>query len=211
VDEQPAASPLGLCWIDSGCSVRWLNLRWSRNWFSIFKKFRCKADSQPSAAHNYSRTFEALPVVSGRNRTRSPCEISGRAFCISGAEAVVEQKEILPVLVEKEPWWMNVVKQLGLPTFLLLIMSWGVYQSATWFGTTILIPLTDRQLTFINQVDESVQKITTIVEEHQKNNGLIARELESINAGIKVMNIETKSNGERLENIEKVLNKGNQQ
>ncbi len=123
---------------------------------------------------------------------------------------MTEQKDVMQVLIEKEPWWMTVTKQLGLPTVLLLIMVYGVYQSAIWFGTTILVPLTERQLTFINQVDESVQKITTIVEDHQKNNGLIARELEAINAGIKTMNQETKSNGERLEAIEKVLNKGNQ-
>ena len=123
---------------------------------------------------------------------------------------MTEQKDVMQVLIEKEPWWMTVTKQLGLPTVLLLVMVYGVYQSAIWFGTTILVPLTERQMTFINQVDESVQKITTIVEDHQKNNGLIARELEAINAGIKTMNQETKSNGERLEAIEKVLNKGNQ-
>lgn len=123
---------------------------------------------------------------------------------------MVEQKEILPVLVEKEPWWMNVIKQLGLPTVLLLLLMYGAWQAAIWFGQTILVPLTERQMTFINQVDESVQKITTIVEEHQKNNGLIARELEAINTGIKGLNDETKNNGERLEAIEKVLNKGNQ-
>lgn len=123
---------------------------------------------------------------------------------------MVEEKEVLPVLVEKEPWWMNVIKQLGLPTVLLLIIMYGAWQSAVWFGQTILVPLTERQMTFINQVDESVQKITSIVEEHQKNNGLIARELESINTGIRGLNDETKNNGERLEAIEKVLNKGNQ-
>ena len=122
---------------------------------------------------------------------------------------MTEQKDVMQVLIEKEPWWMTVTKQLGLPTVLLLIMVYGVYQAAMWFGTTILVPLTERQMTFINQVDESVQKITTIVEDHQKNNGLIARELEAINAGIKTMNQETKSNGERLQAIEKVLNKGN--
>lgn len=123
---------------------------------------------------------------------------------------MTEQKDVMQVLIEKEPWWMTVTKQLGLPTVLLLVMVYGVYQAAIWFGTTILVPLTERQMTFINQVDESVQKITTIVEDHQKNNGLIARELEAINAGIKTMNQETKSNGERLQAIEKVLNKGNQ-
>jgi hypothetical protein len=118
-----------------------------------------------------------------------------------------QQEQAAHVYVEKEPWWMNVMKQLGLPTFLLLIMSWGVYQAAIWFGSTILVPLTDRQMTFINQVDESVQRITTIVEEHQKNNGLIARELDAINSGIQTMNTETKQNGVRLQAIEESLKK----
>lgn len=111
------------------------------------------------------------------------------------------------IYVQKEPWWVFTVKQLGLPTVLLLVLVYGVYQSATWFGANILIPLTERQLVFINQVDESVKRITQIVEEHQKNNGLIARELESINEGIQATNEGIKTNNMRLESIEKVLNK----
>jgi hypothetical protein len=123
--------------------------------------------------------------------------------------AIAEQ-EVAKVLVEKEPWWMNVIKQLGLPTLLLLVMVYGVYQCAVWFGTTILVPLTERQLIFINQVDESVKKITEIIDQHKKNNGMIAEELEAISTGIQTMNVETKSNGQRLEAIERVLNKGQQ-
>jgi len=123
----------------------------------------------------------------------------------------VEQQEVTQILVEKEPWWMNVIKQLGLPTMLLLVLVYGAWEGATWFGTNILVPLTERQIIFINQVDESVKKITDIVEKHQQNNGMIAKELDSINLGIQQMNEGTKANGQRLENIEKVLNKGNQQ
>jgi hypothetical protein len=120
-----------------------------------------------------------------------------------------EQVEPQSILVEKEPWWMNVIKQLGLPTLLLLVLVYGAWEGAAWFGTNILIPLTERQIIFINQVDESVKKITEIVEKHQQNNGMIAQELDSINNGIQQMNEGTKANGQRLEAIEKVLNKGN--
>lgn len=114
------------------------------------------------------------------------------------------------ILVRDEPWWMVTIKQLGLPTMLLLILVYGAWESASWFGSNILIPLTERQIIFINQVDESVKKITEIVEKHQENNGLIARELDAINVGIQEMNEGTKMNGQRLEAIEKVLHKGNQ-
>jgi len=121
-----------------------------------------------------------------------------------------DKTELAQIVVEKEPWWMNVIKQLGLPTLLLLVMVYGVYQGAIWFGTNILVPLTERQIVFINQVDESVKKITEIIEEHQQNNGLIARELNSLNEGVQQMNLETKANGERLKSIEILLNKGQQ-
>lgn len=111
------------------------------------------------------------------------------------------------VFLQREHWGIALVKQLGLPTALLMIMIYGVYQGATWFGAKVLIPLTDRQMEFIDQVDQSVQKITTIIEEHQKNNGMISRELEGINAGIKSLNAQTERNGERLQAIETTLNK----
>lgn len=123
-------------------------------------------------------------------------------------EMPTEKREIL---VRDEPWWMVTIKQLGLPTLLLLVLVYGAWEGATWFGTNILIPLTERQIIFINQVDESVKKITEIVEKHQENNGMIARELDSINTGIQQMNEGTKQNGQRLEAIEKVLNKGTEQ
>lgn len=111
------------------------------------------------------------------------------------------------VFLQREHWGLSLVKQLGLPTALLLIMIYGIYQSATWFGAKVMIPLTDRQLEFIDQVDKSVQRVATVVEEHQKNNVLIAQQLEGINAGIRSLNSQTERNGERLQAIETTLNK----
>jgi len=111
------------------------------------------------------------------------------------------------VFLQREHWGISLVKQLGLPTALLLIMIYGIYQSATWFGAKVMIPLTDRQLEFIDQVDKSVQRVATVVEEHQKNNVLIAQQLEGINAGIRSLNSQTERNGERLQAIETTLNK----
>lgn len=113
------------------------------------------------------------------------------------------------VFIQKEPWWVQVIKQLGLPTLLLLLGIFGAYQAASWFGREVIVPLSDRQIKFIDQVEDSVQKITAIIEEHQRNAAVIAKELDTLNKGISDLNEKTKQNGDKLQSIEEVLNKGN--
>lgn len=117
------------------------------------------------------------------------------------------EMETKQIFIEKEPWWISAVKQLGLPTILLMLVGFGVYNSSVWLGQNILKPLTERQVEFINQVEKSVQKITIIVEDHQKNNSLIARELEKINSGIEKLNTSSTDNGKKLEKIDANLHK----
>jgi len=112
------------------------------------------------------------------------------------------------VFIQKEPWWVGVIKQLGLPTLLLMLAIFGAYESTIWFGREVVIPLSDRQIKFIDQVEQNVTKITSIVEEHQRNAVTIANELQTLNDGITELNTKTKQNGDRLQAIEAVLNKG---
>jgi len=119
------------------------------------------------------------------------------------------EMETKQVFIEKEPWWVVATKQLGLPTVLLILVGIGIYNSSTWLGSNILKPLTERQIEFINQVEKSVERITYIVEEHQKNNGVIARELESLNSGIDKLNNASDKQNKTLEAIEQKLNNGN--
>lgn len=117
--------------------------------------------------------------------------------------------ETKQVYIEKEPWWVVATKQLGLPTVLLILVGIGIYNSSTWLGSNVLKPLTERQIEFINQVEKSVERITYIVEEHQKNNGVIARELESLNSGIDKLNNASDKQNKTLEAIEQKLNDSN--
>jgi hypothetical protein len=119
--------------------------------------------------------------------------------------------ETRQVYVEKEPWWITTIKQLGLPTVLLILLGIGAYNGSVWLGENVIQPLTARQIQFINQVDESVQKITVIVEEHQKNNGKIANELEGISIGIKSLNEKSDKQNKTLETIEHQLKEGGSQ
>lgn len=119
------------------------------------------------------------------------------------------EMETKQVFIEKEPWWVVATKQLGLPTVLLILVGIGIYNSSTWLGSNILKPLTERQIEFINQVEKSVERITYIVEEHQKNNGVIARELESLNSGMNKLNNASEKQNKTLEAIEQKLNNGN--
>lgn len=117
-------------------------------------------------------------------------------------------QETRQVLIEKEPWWISAVKQLGLPTMLLILIGLGAYNASVWLGENVLKPLTERQIEFISQVDKSVQKITLIIEDHQKNNGLIARELEAINNGIKSLNEKSDRQNTSLDSIKNELKTG---
>lgn len=117
-------------------------------------------------------------------------------------------QETRQVLIEKEPWWIAAVKQLGLPTILLMLIGFGTYNASVWLGQNVLKPLTERQIEFINQVDKSVEKITIIIEDHQKNNGLIARELEAINNGIKSLNEKSDRQNTSLDSIKHELKAG---
>jgi hypothetical protein len=128
-------------------------------------------------------------------------------FLLSGELEMSVEMETKQIFIEKEPWWISGIKQLGLPTILLILIGLGAYNSSVWLGQNVLKPLTERQVEFINQVEKSVQKITVIVEDHQKNNSLIARELEKINSGIEKLNISSTDNGKKLEKIETNLNK----
>lgn len=112
------------------------------------------------------------------------------------------------LVLQKEPWWMGAIKQLGVPTALLIALGVGGYRASAWVGENVVKPLTDRQIKFIDSVDENVQKISVIVEEHQKNNVKIADELGSIDNGVRSLNETTKMNGQRLEAIEGKLDKG---
>ena len=145
----------------------------------------------------------------GTGQRPMPVKNRHRFFCffsMSGEKMSVEM-ETKQIFIEKEPWWISAVKQLGLPTILLMLVGFGVYNSSVWLGQNILKPLTERQVEFINQVEKSVQKITIIVEDHQKNNSLIAKELEKINSGIEKLNISSTDNGKKLEKIDANLHK----
>jgi hypothetical protein len=120
------------------------------------------------------------------------------------------EAETRQVYIEKEPWWVSGIKQLGLPTILLILLGFGAYNAAAWLGENVIKPLTERQIEFINQVDKSVEKITNIIEEHQKNNGVIAKELDNLNNGMMKLNETTDRNNQTLESIKNNLKNNNQ-
>lgn len=57
------------------------------------------------------------------------------------------------------PWYVGLLQQLGLPTAILCVMIYGLWTGFSWFGNEIAIPMFQRQMRFIDSVEDSVKEI----------------------------------------------------
>ena len=112
------------------------------------------------------------------------------------------------IIKTSDPWWIESLKQLGLPTMLVMLFCVGGYQAALWYATNVALPESRRQLEFIDKVEASVSRMSDAIAGYTSNSGKIASELEAINRGIVDLNDTTESNGKKLDKIEVKLNPG---
>lgn len=54
-----------------------------------------------------------------------------------------------------DPKVMDAMKNLGVPTALLAVLTFGLWQSAAWTGTHVLTPLVDQQVHFMKELSKS--------------------------------------------------------
>ena len=112
------------------------------------------------------------------------------------------------VVQQKAPWWIESIKHLGLPTVLLIAMSYGVYRTGIWTGETIVIPMYNRQMLFIDKVEKSVEAMASAVEEHAASVDELKADLESIDQGVKEGTAAQRANGLKLDKIDSTLKGG---
>ena len=62
--------------------------------------------------------------------------------------------------------WVNIVEKLGLPGFIIVLLLFALWKSFLWVGSHILIPITERHISFLgtleknfDQIDSAIQKI----------------------------------------------------
>jgi len=69
-----------------------------------------------------------------------------------------------PIVITKAPWWMESFKTLGLPTMFLLALLYMIWKSGSWAATTVIVPLFEKQVQFIEESSAMTQKMSETVE-----------------------------------------------
>lgn len=110
--------------------------------------------------------------------------------------------------VEKPPWWMDAVKTLGLPTMFLGVMTYMVWSAGIWAGQTVVIPLFNKQVAFIDEATKMTQGMTSSTQiisktlEAQGEHALeVLRISQEIQSTVKDAKSQTEINGERLRGL----------
>ena len=110
--------------------------------------------------------------------------------------------------MEKPPWWMDAVKTLGLPTMFLGVMTYMVWSAGIWAGQTVVIPLFNKQVAFIDEATKMTQGMTSSTQiisktlEAQGEHALeVLRISQEIQSTVKDAKSQTEINGERLRGL----------
>lgn len=65
----------------------------------------------------------------------------------------------------KAPWYFDAIKTLGVPTVFLFCVLYMLWVSGQWAGTTILLPLYQKQSQFIDSATKMTEKMTVTTDE----------------------------------------------
>ena len=63
---------------------------------------------------------------------------------------------------QKAPWYVDFAKTVGVPTAMLCLVGWGIFESIKWTATEILVPWGKEQSVY-------VKRATELAEEQAKN------------------------------------------
>ena len=72
------------------------------------------------------------------------------------------QSQPTEVNMGKPPWYIEVIKTLGLPTAFLCIIVYGLWTAGSWAASVIIVPLFDKQMKFIDEASEMTREMTSV-------------------------------------------------
>lgn len=58
--------------------------------------------------------------------------------------------------------WVVLIDKLGIPVSVMIGMGFGFYKIVIWLGMHIVVPLKDKHMSFIDQLQELIGKIVTV-------------------------------------------------
>lgn len=82
--------------------------------------------------------------------------------------------------VEKVNKYADVIKNLGVPTVLLCVLIYGGWRMIQWAGEHIATPIVDRQIKFMDQIEETNRQHAETQKQQADAIGKISDTLESI-------------------------------
>ena len=68
---------------------------------------------------------------------------------------------------------LNLFEKLGIPVGLLLIMAWGFWQSVSWFGNKVVVPLQESHIRFLTSLEETLKTLAVGQDQLAKELGLL--------------------------------------
>ena len=99
------------------------------------------------------------------------------------------------------PWWVALIKSLGVPTCFLIALLYMIWTAAIWAGDTVVVPLFTKQMDFIDQaskmtseINNSTQLINKTLEAHGQH------AIESLKTCQEIKSI-TNANGDRIDTV----------
>lgn len=76
---------------------------------------------------------------------------------------------------------LSIVEKLGIPMGILLVFSYGFWQSVVWFGNRVVVPLQEGHMKFLSNLEETLKTLANGQEQLARELGtltaLISREL----------------------------------
>ena len=70
---------------------------------------------------------------------------------------------------------LNLFEKLGIPVGLLLVMSWGFYQSVSWFGNKVVVPLQESHIRFLTSLEETLKTLAIGQDNLAKELGVLTK------------------------------------
>lgn len=58
--------------------------------------------------------------------------------------------------------WVVLIDKLGIPVSVMIGMGFGFYKIVIWLGMHIVVPLKDKHMSFIDQLQELIGKIVAV-------------------------------------------------
>jgi len=76
---------------------------------------------------------------------------------------------------------LSIFEKLGFPMGILIVFSYGFWQSVVWFGNRVVVPLQDGHMAFLKNLEETLKTLATGQEQLARELGtltvLLSKEL----------------------------------